>query len=598
MSETREIEEQLRAHAAWLATTRVDLDPATLQAQAVATADASPPLPLPPLRRRLAIAAAILLVLGAIAGYVRSRPAEIMVTTPGTIPAPTWTVLPELPIDPSLLLTSDVQPIWTGTEVLLVGMFGRTAKLSAAGAIPAFNPSTRTWRMIDPPPGNLLATDLGAAWTGTRLLLLGSPADANGREAHAIGASYDPATDRWTPTQAAPAGRGVGGTMAWTGDRMLGWAPGVGVTAYTPATDSWEVLTDEGGPVADPATTGPFINPSATMGGWTGTELLVPSEGTSTVAAFDPSTRSWRELPRLSTSARIHGRMVWTGRYVAVGESSLGWIEPHGLGWTAAPPMPPMSFAMSRGPGIWLGDRFLTWGLPAYPDGPQGRDAALLDLPTSTWRIVPAPPSADIAFSHGLLIGDEVFTWGRRTYGTDPSNHHDAIGASMISLASLTDPRTTRTTTPGDAAPEAPDGVDAAELAVASYGFSTVDATWQFTPYRPEDRFANVLSKTEAYAAAQRNAAAFVAGGTPVAEAKLGHLLQRVDDASTPKDRLAWKLSFQGIPGPSQIEGPICAPTEETCTPAPGSTAGSVTVVVDARTGEVLLLQHTSPGGG
>ena len=46
---------------------------------------------------------------------------------------------------------------------------------------------------------------------------------------------------------------------------------------------------------------------------WTGTELVVADRGSSTVAAFDPATRTWRELPNRA-GAGGNGRLFWTGR--------------------------------------------------------------------------------------------------------------------------------------------------------------------------------------------------------------------------------------------------------------------------------------------
>ncbi len=622
--------DQLPAYSRWIDSSHPAVDPALLRERAASAAPGVAPLDLeafplderPPdgsvgIRRRPLLAAAgVVLLIGLLAGTAAISHRDEPVVTASIEPRSQslgWTTVPDLVFtgaDEGL----DVHALWTGHEVLLVGQLisalpstsaptpDPLANIPTLAGIPAFNPSTQRWRLVPAPPGDLDASGFAAAWTGTRLVVLGATRTSSGPEAHAIGASWDPTTDVWTPIAPAPAGRGLGGPAAWTGDRILTWSLGVGVTAYDPARDAWQILTTEHAAPGAATAAGnvpPPMNSAGASAVWTGTELVIADAGSSAVAAFDPAARSWLTLPPRPASSGT-GDLVWNGHLLGVGDvRGPAWMAPDATSWqqSAGPASAAARMPMAE---VWLTDGFLAWGGGASPVGPGSSlpsappDGVALTLADQRWTTFTGPPAGDIAFTHGLAIDDAVFTWGvdndyRHTAG------HGTIRAAIADAASVTAPASAGTTIPADAPLRPPAGVTAGDLG-HGYGFSTVDPTWQFGAYRRSDQNEQVLTKRAAFAAARAGAPDFLAGGTEVDEAQLGHLLEQT--ATGVNDTLAWRLEFAGLPGPSQIEGPICTPPTQRCTPPPGSTIGDVTVVVDAHSGAVLLLQHIGPAQG
>lgn len=625
-----ELEEQLRQHASWLDASHEDADPVGIRERAVSSREGTgvsggtegehmlaPSRPASSSAmsrsRALAVAAAVLVVSVVAAALIVGRRTGDEVRTVEQPVVMTWSSLPTFEHD-GQAEGSHVIPVWTGNELVLVGALVESgdgtggdpvAKIATLGDLPAVNPASGAWRSIAPPPVHLSASDAMAVWTGSRLLVLGATPTSSGPAAHAVGASYDPTTATWAPISPAPNGRGLGGTGAWAGDRFLTWSLGAGVTAYDPATDSWEILTTEhlASGVNPPPAPGeaPRMNSSGASSAWTGTELIVTDQGGSGVAAFDPATRLWRSLPPRPSSSGT-GPVVWTGNRIGIGDvRGPAWIEPTGAAWHSTPGL--ASFA-SRVPSaqVWLPDRFLAWGGTSMSGTtPRGSaplesptDGVILALPSGTWSTFSGIPAGSPAFSGAAVAGDQILTWG---LGGAPSQGHVTIRAATVSTRVLAQSASSGTTVPEDAPLVPPPGITQGQLNERGhYGFSTTDPTWQFGPYRRDDHTAPALTEDQAVAAARRAVPTFV-GNSPEHGGLLGHLLE-TDGNALKTDTLAWMLTFSGVPGPSEIEGTICVPSRESCQPAPGTTTGSLRVVVDARSGEVLLIQHISPGQG
>jgi N-acetylneuraminic acid mutarotase len=142
--------------------------------------------------------------------------------------------------------------VWTGTEMIIWGC----GLNKNAGA--RYNPATNTWAPMNPvgaPSGRKIFT---AVWTGNEMLIWGGDdASAMGL---ANGARYNPATDTWTNISIinAPAPRSYH-TAHWTGSRMIVWGGYNGSFAspqiyykdgasYDPATDTWSPIEIIGAP--------------------------------------------------------------------------------------------------------------------------------------------------------------------------------------------------------------------------------------------------------------------------------------------------------------------------------------------------------------
>jgi hypothetical protein len=316
---------------------------------------------------------------------------------------------------------------WTGTEMLVWGGAGCQGACSGPGVRAhadgaAYNPSTDAWRSLPPSP---LAARTGAlaVWTGRELIVWGGMV---GDRFVADGAAFDPTADRWRSLPPSPlAGRLAAppGTVAqvpgvWTGKEMVVWGEGAGVdssdpglavgAAYDPATDRWRVLA--AAPVA----------PRIAVPVWTGREMVVwggqsGSRYFDDGAAYDPVADRWRALPAAPLAARFTFA-VWSGAQMLVwgGESSDrafddgAAYEPGADRWR---PIPRSPMAERRGfAQIWTGDEMVVWGgAPGGGAGLLGTGAAY-DPSTGLWREIDPWPARLLPVA--LWTGQEAIVWG------------------------------------------------------------------------------------------------------------------------------------------------------------------------------------------
>jgi hypothetical protein len=151
-----------------------------------------------------------------------------------------WRALPQAPIEARMPFS-----VWTGSELLVWGSRWRDTRL-VDGA--AYDPAADSWRQIADAPLEL--TDGTAVWTGKEMIVFGA-ALHGGNQAEsetAIGAAYDPATDRWRllpDSQLSP----QASTAAWNGQRMIAWDYVNRSQTYDPDRDEWSPV--EGVPLQD-----------------------------------------------------------------------------------------------------------------------------------------------------------------------------------------------------------------------------------------------------------------------------------------------------------------------------------------------------------
>lgn len=142
-----------------------------------------------------------------------------------------WDRMPPAPVSGRDLRSNGAH--WTGREFLFWsgrdsttadGCDGQYAGHASDGA--AYDPATRTWRRVPPPPGaTLLRDDPNVhVWTGSELLVFGGDwrQDGKGRTA---GAAYDPTTDRWRPLRGHPLVAQLWPSTVWTGRELILWGP-------------------------------------------------------------------------------------------------------------------------------------------------------------------------------------------------------------------------------------------------------------------------------------------------------------------------------------------------------------------------------------
>jgi hypothetical protein len=253
----------------------------------------------PLLRRRRPMRAAVLascLVFGvtlAIVAITTHQDGARPPTTNVVAAQGSWQTVARSPLGPR----GGVNPVWTGTEVLVWGG-NRGILFLQDGA--AYNPSTQSWRSIASNQWAFPSTI--SVWAGDRFVVLAKDG----------GATYAPSTNTW---QDLPFLRdSVNGSflgVVWSGHDILALAQhrgSISVARYDSSTDSW-VLGK-----AQQATIPPDSAQASVA--WTGTELVYWN-GTNQGWAYTPTEQTWRKLPRTanrpgsaSSLTEIDGRLV------------------------------------------------------------------------------------------------------------------------------------------------------------------------------------------------------------------------------------------------------------------------------------------------
>lgn len=140
-----------------------------------------------------------------------------------------WRLLPRSP----LAQRQRPQAVWTGTEMIMWGGRSIPSGRGAWGA--AYNPRTDGWRTVrnSPFPPR---SDAVLAWTGREMLVWGGLNWGSGDRFLSNGASYDPATDRWSLLPPSPLTARDRAGYVWTGRDLyiVGGYPGGGGAAFTP----------------------------------------------------------------------------------------------------------------------------------------------------------------------------------------------------------------------------------------------------------------------------------------------------------------------------------------------------------------------------
>ena len=110
--------------------------------------------------------------------------------------------------------------VWTGTQMLVWGGFGRTEACRPCqhddGA--AYDLNSDSWTLMSPSP----LAGRGAhraVWTGREMVVWGGFSTTELND----GAAYDPAADTWSQLPISPVLPRQGQAMVWVGDRMVVW---------------------------------------------------------------------------------------------------------------------------------------------------------------------------------------------------------------------------------------------------------------------------------------------------------------------------------------------------------------------------------------
>jgi hypothetical protein len=209
-----------------------------------------------------------------------------------TLGTGTWTRAAALPV-PSV--PAHLVPTDNGVLAVFVSEGGPTT-------VGVYDLDHDSWQVIDTRRG--LPDAAAAVWTGTELLLWGG-IDAKG-DAKATGIAVNPGTGQVTDLPTAPIQARSVPTGTWTGKEavFLGGlhdarTPAVGAAAFDPTTRTWRTIADAPIPLAR---TTPAV--------WTGRQVVISCE--ARVAAWDPSTDRWTELPSPGPDVSFD-HLTWTG---------------------------------------------------------------------------------------------------------------------------------------------------------------------------------------------------------------------------------------------------------------------------------------------
>lgn len=249
-----------------------------------------------------------------------------------------------IPADPRGTVTGTTV-VWTGNEAVAVGGFSNDGRPLQDHA--AYDPSTRSWRLLASPPEEIAPVDPIVAWTGERILVVGGtwPDDAatTAADDQPTGmVAYDPRTDTWETLTSPPTAQvDARAPWAWTGQQLLVWptrAPNpsgdagtVPPLAYDPMADVWSALPMP--PLSERYDAGSV---------WTGAEWIIWGGGHDTDefadgARYDPATGAWTAMADTPLEAR-RITAVWTGEEMAVL-----------AGWSGGTDARPTTFAHSNG---------------------------------------------------------------------------------------------------------------------------------------------------------------------------------------------------------------------------------------------------------
>jgi len=179
-----------------------------------------------------------------------------------------------------------------------------------------------------------------------------------------------------------------------------------------------------------PLPTGPLGPRQGSAIVWTGSEVLVMigsnqsggGPATTSAAAYNPTSRTWRRMPDAPEAGWGHPAGVWTGSEAIIwgGADEAGGPGPVDIAynpqtntWRTLPAGP---FDMRTfNSAVWTGRELIVWGgydISKPPPYHSAADGAAYNPTTDQWRIL-APSPLDGRFAHtAMWTGTEMIVWG------------------------------------------------------------------------------------------------------------------------------------------------------------------------------------------
>jgi hypothetical protein len=269
--------------------------------------------------------------------------------------------------------------VWAGTVMVVWGGVGSRSPYVVVSSGGRYDPATDVWTPTSAAPGDPSSRAYHAAvWTGTEMIVWGG---CDLMTCSTRGGRYDPASDVWTPTSigsTVPSPR-WGHKSTWTGAEMIAWggnddspAPVNSGGRYDPATDNWT-----------PTSVGPNV-PAGRTGHtsvWTGREMIVWGGGSlgNTGGRYDPVADAWAptSVGTNTPTARFAHTAVWTGTEMIVWGGGLpnlntgGRYDPRSDSWVPTSTGPNVPAVRYNHTAVWTGKEMIVWGGDSYNSSTQ-----------------------------------------------------------------------------------------------------------------------------------------------------------------------------------------------------------------------------------
>jgi hypothetical protein len=392
-------------------------------------------------RRRPAAAGLVVATLIATAACTNSKhvttvgAARSESVTAGDVAKDVWSELPPAPIP----ARDGASMAWTGKEMLVWGGQSGPHGETLYGDGAAYNPTTRTWRVLPPSPlGSRV--EQSAVWTGHEWIIWGGYDEVSSSHFHVAGtgAAYDPGADRWRELPVSPLDGRVLATVVWTGKEavFLGGLPAVLTNtvrgyqdgaAYDPAADRWRTV-----PALPAVEDHQQVNPPIAV--WAGDRLVVWRQWTRGDANGGPSgtgydlfastsgVDGWQLVEQGPDAAAGIGLPIWTGAEVIVPAApqplpGFGGGPQFGLHGHRYDPGKNTWRVISHGPvddvigkAFWTGQALLELDTHSLEDRILPGDGAVWNPGDDQWTRLARP--IDAAPSDAVWTGHEILMWG------------------------------------------------------------------------------------------------------------------------------------------------------------------------------------------
>jgi hypothetical protein len=409
-------------------------------------------------RRTTRRTAAVLVVSLAVAGTAVGFTTLLQPRTelePGSAPALELSTVPEVtpPVGAAIDVAGEFTTVppaplpgreypesaWTGTQLLVWGGLevddeGWAAEAPAADGL-GWDPAAGTWSTLPEDPGGSRLSEQTGAWTGDRLIRVGSTLTSQGVVGPMRATAYDPEADAWSQLPPPPLAPRSGSSVWWSGREVVVWG-GIGQddrelsdgAAFDPLAGSWRALP----PV--PAE-GEIIGLTGIVAGRHLVVLLSQTGAQAALSVYDPGTDRWATggaaaFQRVAEVASNGMAGASDGsRLLIVTATHVVSLDPVDASVSAVTPVPWRGAAPDAAGGyqaVWAGDRLLLWDrdTPVFLTDDERMVSAYVPAEDRWERERAAPDRYHAALA---WTGDRLLVWGGLRPNPDPDGRDPGL---------------------------------------------------------------------------------------------------------------------------------------------------------------------------